>query len=223
MEDGVGNTPLEIAAFNWLRASTGDSFRGTLPTIQLFNEGMLHLYRNMDPQPITRVEMKELKGTLDRLIASGRLQKGTKLATDLAAFANKKESEAKKRVESDFPNERVSRTEEADGVHNKDIIEGTDAIKTMEYITGVVGARCSARQLVHLVDVHRSVQGSLDRSVYKPYGCDNNYDDYRNRYVEGPEHDCIENKQEEASLRKHSAVSWWHNQYVFGLFEEDNI
>ena len=49
VEDSVGNTPPEMATFNWLRVSSESGFHGTLPPMQLFNEGMLHQYRNTDP------------------------------------------------------------------------------------------------------------------------------------------------------------------------------
>ncbi len=223
MEDSVGNTPLEIATFKWLHVSTGTHFRGTLPAIQLFDEG-LHQYRHRDPQLVTPDEAKALKDTIDRLVANGRLRKGTKLATDLSAFADKKKADAKKRAESDSSKEGTPGPEDtdADAEYKAGIVEGPDAIRTMEYmyIAGAVGTRRSARQLVHLIDVHRSVQGSLDRSVYKPPQ-DDDYN-YRHKEDEGLEPERIEDKQEK--VRKHSAVSKWHNVHAtFELFGEDNI
>ena len=218
MEDGVGNTPIEIATFNWLQASTGSGFGGKLPWMQLFNEGMLHSYQSSNPLLVSLEEAKELKDTIDRLVASGRLRKGTKLATGLSAFADKKEVEAKKRVESDAPEEPSPGLEEADAEYKKDIFISADAVGTMEYISGAAGTRSGARQLVHLIDVHRSVQGSLDRSVYKP-PTDGNYD-YRNRDEEGLEPEHVEDSQEKA--KKHSAVSRWHDsRNAFNLFGED--
>ena len=219
MEDGVGNTPLEIATFNWLHISSGGGFRGTLPAMQLFNEGMLHQYRNTDPQLVTLDEAKELKDTIDRLVASGRLRKGTKLTTDLTTFADKKDAEAKKCAESDSPKEDTAAPEDADAEYKKDLVTGANAIKTMEYIAGAVGTQRGVRQLIHLIDVHRSVQGSLDKSVYKPYA--NNSYDYRNKDEEGLEPERVEDQQEK--VKKHSAVSFWHSQHVFALFGEDNL
>ncbi|PIL29519.1 transporter [Ganoderma sinense ZZ0214-1] len=219
MEDGVGNTPLEIAAFNWLHATTGRGFCGTLPTIQMFNENILHTYRHSDPQFVTPDEAKELKDTIDRLIASGRLRSGTKLATDLTTFVDKKDAEAKKRTESDSPKEDTSASEDPDAEY-KDIVVGADAIKTMEYIAGAAGTQRSARQLIHLIDVHRSVQGSLDKSVYKQPSGNNDYN-YRNKDEEGLEPEHVEDKEEKA--KKHSAVSKWHSFNAFELFGEDYL
>ena len=213
MEDGVGNTPLEIATFNWLRTSALDSFCGTLPTIQLFDKSMLSLYHRMEPQVVTLEEAKALKDTIARLVPSGRLRKGTKLTTDLTAFADKKSAEAKKRAECEAHKKSDSGSGGAN--YENDTIEHADAIKTMEYIIAAASTRHGPRQLVHLIDVHRSVQGSLDKSVYKEssYG---GYD-YRNKDEEG-------GKEEKA--KKHSAVSLWHGQlddYAFELFAEDNF
>ena len=210
MEDGVGHTPLEIAMFNWLHISTG--FFGILPTVQLFEEGMLHLYFKR-PKFVTQGEANALKDTIDNLFASGQLRKGTKLTTDLTAFADKKSAEAKKRAECEAHKKSDSGSGGAN--YENDTIEHADAIKTMEYIIAAASTRHGPRQLVHLIDVHRSVQGSLDKSVYKEssYG---GYD-YRNKDEEG-------GKEEKA--KKHSAVSLWHGQlddYAFELFAEDNF
>ncbi|KAI1782779.1 ankyrin [Ganoderma leucocontextum] len=220
MEDGVGNTPLEIATFNWLHASTGIGFGGTLPNIQLINEGVLQTYRNSNPLLVTPDEAKALKDTVDRLVANGRLRTGTKLAMDLTAFADKKEAEAQKRAESNAPKgPSASEPEDADAEYKKDISGSADAVKTMEYIAGVVSTKHSARQLIHLIDVHRSVQGSLDRSVYKPSAVD--IYNSRKKDEEGLEPERVEDKQER--VRKHSAVSWWHSHNVFQLFDEDSL
>ena len=209
MEDGVGHTPLEIATFNWLHISTG--FFGILPTVQLFEEGMLHLYFKR-PKFVTQGEAKALKDTIDNLVASGQLRKGTKLTTDLTVFAEKKHAEAKKRAESCSHKESESSYGYTDSENEDDAIYRADEIKTMEYIAAAASTRRGPRQLVHLIDVHRSVQGSLDKAMHQHsrYGGYN----YRNR---GDEED------EQERVKKHSAVSLWHSRHAFGLFSEDNL
>ena len=220
MEDGVGNTPVEIATFNWLLVATGSGFGGTLPSTQSFSEGVLHSYQSADPRLVSLDEAKELKNTIDRLVANGRLRKGTKLATDLSTFADKKEADAKKRAESDAPEERCSGPEGADAEYKTGIFDIGDTIGTMEYIAGVAATQGGTRQLIHLIDVHRSVQGSLDRSAHKP-PTGGNYD-YRNKDDEGLEPEHVEDSQEKA--KKRSAVSWWHNAHnTFELFGEDRF
>ncbi|KAI0750408.1 hypothetical protein C8Q74DRAFT_1373995 [Fomes fomentarius] len=215
LEDGVGNTPLEIAVSNWLQYATTDGWNGEVgwvPTIdQSFNFFLPESCNNVHRASMDEVE--SLRKTLEGLISQGRLRTGTKLATELVAFADRLENEAKKKADSDDKNGTVK--EDEDG--SLELWDTADGGKTLDYITGVITQKSGLRrQLVHLSDVHVSVKSSLERSGGRPQG---NYQHRNEGDEDGLDPEVVEDKGEKSKDR--SAIATWHPNHIFNIFGDD--
>ena len=106
-----------------------------------------------------KVEIPKLRATLDALVTDGRLVYGTKLATELFAFAGRMEEKlaievARKDAAKD------SDVKEEDSEVDHLVLHGTTA-GMYALLRDATAVRCGSRQLVHLADVQRSVQRSL--------------------------------------------------------------
>ena len=214
LEDGVGNTPLEMAISQWLQVSTGNNGPGSLPQIPTISES-LHPFSNDRPQP-TEEDVQKLKDTVERLNAQGRLRNGTKLATELVAFASKIEADVKKRAEAAAA---ADEKKEDEGAEFKPLMEDRNCWKTLDYIASAVASKPHLRrQLVHLDDVHRSVDGTLQRVGRKPSGL----------VQHGPQGDDdgldpeVE-EDKETQAKNFSAVAQWHSRHSFDLWGDDTI
>lgn len=116
-----------------------------------------------DPRPINierlDVELPRLRSMLEQLFNDGRLIKKTKLAEELVKFADMMDNKLAKAkvVESAKP---VVVTVEQE---NRNPVEKADLHRTLEIISEAVALSPGHRQLIHLIDVQRSVLGGLDR------------------------------------------------------------
>ncbi|RPD55207.1 ankyrin [Lentinus tigrinus ALCF2SS1-7] len=215
LEDGVGNTPLEMVVSQWLQVSAGNNGPGTLPLIPTISDS-LHPYSNDRPYPSDK-DIQKLRETIEHLVAQGRLRNGTKLATELASFTSKIETSAKKRAEAAAAaDDNLKDDKDAEF---KPLLEDRNCYKTLDYIVEAVASKPHLRrQLVHLNDVHRSVDGTLQRVGRKPntlVSHGHQADD------EGLEPEVAEDKETKA--KNFSAVAQWHSTYAFELWNEDTI
>lgn len=211
LEDGVGNTPQEIAVSNWLQYVTTDGWNGDVgyvPTID-------HSFNFFLPDYVHRASMDEVESfrkTLEGLISQGRLRTGTKLATELVAFADRLENEAKK---ADSDDKNVTVKEDEDG--SLELWDTADGGKTLDHITGVITQKSGLRRrLVHLSDVHVSVKGSLERSEGRPQG---GYQHRNEGDEDGLDPEVVEDKGEISKDR--SAIATWHPNPIFNIFGDD--
>ena len=217
LENGVGMTPLEIALSKWIDYATDRVACGTVRYTECIQYNMHPILQ--DHSRTTAEQVKELKDTVSRLLANGRLRKGTKLATDIVAFADKLESEVKTYAEGDTK-------EVEDDVDELRTFTDTDVTKTVDCLLAALASRTgSRRQLVHLLDVHRSVNGSLDRSQRRANTGDNNGYSRRDE-DDGLEPEVQEDKEGEA--KKHSAIATWYGSSVgynvgFTVFGDDTF
>ncbi|KAH9935086.1 uncharacterized protein BXZ73DRAFT_100479, partial [Epithele typhae] len=117
-----------------------------------------------------------LADTVARLHAQGRLRDGTQLATALEGLVERvrvaseggpewtdpvEEYEAKKEAEGGEKDKEKKAEEEFGPLRAR-----TNALEVLEVIEEIARANPGVRrQLVHLIDVHQSVQGSLDSSA----------------------------------------------------------
>ncbi|KAI0350817.1 ankyrin [Trametes cingulata] len=207
LEDGVGNTPLEIATQKWLQQALSSGLSTNLPQLHSFTED-LH-YNYYKPRKVVQKDVKLLRDTIDMLLASGRLRNGTKLATELAALANKLETELHARAEAEAKGLKPAELDSDLKVAQ----DQSDSTKTLSYISRAVAANPTRRGLVHLIDVHRSVKGSLERSAKRPEHPYQKADD------EGLDAEVAEDRDEKA--KNHSAIAQWHSTMVMPLFGED--
>ncbi|KAI0325229.1 ankyrin [Cubamyces sp. BRFM 1775] len=151
-EDGVGNTPLELSIQRWLQSKTAWHRWGGAPSVETLSS-------NLSPYTSRRFASQDevilLKDMLNRLVDNGRLRKGTKLATELVAFADRMEVEAQKRTAVEAVEARPVKVNDDD--------DDDDAEETFACISATISARPGRRVLVHLIDVHRSVKNGLER------------------------------------------------------------
>ena len=157
-ENGLGETPLEMATFRELHARTTSTYIQEINTPKfLASDGSLSTQQYFD---VTKqeVEIPKLRATLDQLLEDGRLKKGTKITTELLAFVVSMEAKlatAKTRV--------VAKVEETSKDSVRANTDRCDAKKTLTLVQKAVLERPGMRQLVHLVDVQKSVEDNLAR------------------------------------------------------------
>ena len=210
MEDCVGNTPLEVAVTNWLHVSTGNKYTGVLPNVQDLNDNVWWAQTKRDIP--TAKDATELAATVARLLEQGRLRAGTRLANALQAFATRV------REASEGPKDTADEEEGADAGADAEFADTDakqDATATLDYVAGVVAAKPALRrQLVHLIDVHKSVQGSLDKSATRQEQVQ--YYRHRKNDDEGGLDPEVE-EDKEKTAKDHSAIKMWASSLdVFG-------
>ena len=162
MEDGVGSTVSESVALNRFRermnqfignnySRVGNVYRGT---ISKFPErfDLAHLEK----------ELPRLRDTINSLLKVGKLRKDTKLEKELVRFADKMEEH----MRSLQPVVVGPAKELENPVDVQDHDATCDVVrKALDHVQG-------QRQLVHLLDVQKSVDGILE-SIYRPTKQDN--------------------------------------------------
>ncbi|KAI0059307.1 ankyrin [Artomyces pyxidatus] len=158
-ENGVGQTPLDIASQKDLteRTRTGqgpwvrkpNDLQSTVGEHTGFQETPFELEKQ-------KVQIPKLRATLDTLLADGRLERGTSLATELLAFADSMEAKLA---------EAIAAKKEADDAAGEDIdpLMPTGSVtRTADVIREAVALKAGRRQLVHILDVQQSVKRNLE-------------------------------------------------------------
>ncbi|KAI9451557.1 hypothetical protein BJY52DRAFT_1297191 [Lactarius psammicola] len=143
-ENGVGQTPLDIASLKGLPRVTGPTEVPSpkeLPTTLWQHLRPLHEAPPFDVEK-QKTEIPKLRATLDTLLADGRLAHGTKLTTELLAFAGR--MEGRLAVETARKNAAENQVEEGE----------LDPLEPQ-------GTTARTYFLVHLADVQRSVRRNL--------------------------------------------------------------
>ena len=157
-ENSVGQTPLDIASLKFLPRVKG-SVGVTVPNVPQVNvANQVNSLKSTAPFDVEKQkeEVPKLRATLDLLLADGRLVNGTKLATELLAFASHMEEKlAAEIAKKDAAKEAVEK-DEADHEASSDTPASTYVL-----LRDAAAARPGGRQLVHLADVQQSVQRSL--------------------------------------------------------------
>lgn len=161
MENGVGNTILDMVSLGEL------GFR-----IQRFwqHQGnSMELAKDVDaferyPEVYTRKleqELPKMDAIIDTLFADGRLKRQTKLATELTKFSSMMKerlsaAEAARLTRVQVPKEEVS--------ENKNPQDTLDIEETFSIIVAALKDLTVKRQLVHLIDVQKSVGADLEKA-----------------------------------------------------------
>ena len=161
LEDGVGNTPREVAARQAFLAQL-DVACGNFPAPQ-------NLQLNYNTRPFAdlaarELELPRLRATIDALLHEGRLAAGTKLTKELITFADRLEAKIalEKKREAEQESMEESKAKNDVGTKVETDIGGT-ASEVLEVLNKALDARPALRQLVHLSDVHESVTKSLEQ------------------------------------------------------------
>ncbi|PCH39932.1 ankyrin [Wolfiporia cocos MD-104 SS10] len=150
VEDGVGYTPLETALPEVAELTTN---------LNDFTERPFDLEQQS-------IEIPRLRATVEALLEEGRLRAGTKLATELVKFTERMEARLKeeKRVAEA---ENLKNPPEAKEEEFKTELDDHERPReTLKALQKALAARpfAQTRMLIHLSEVHTSVQKSLDRS-----------------------------------------------------------
>ncbi|KAF9808872.1 hypothetical protein IEO21_07710 [Rhodonia placenta] len=215
MEDGVGSTPLEVAEARALRIITREGFpcRMEIPKACEHNASEQLERCNFD-LPTQEREVGRLRAVVGELVKEGRLKAGTKLAMALQAFSERMDAKvAKVRAEQDALEEAEKTRKAAEGTKGPDertpeVEEETDVLATLEVVRRAVGARGGAqpRLLVHILDVHKSVEKSL-AAAGKPTWM---------QVARKPKNELAPEVEEDvkARLTEGSALSFW-GEYMF--------
>ncbi|EED80254.1 predicted protein [Postia placenta Mad-698-R] len=215
MEDGVGSTPLEVAEARALRIITREGFpcRMEIPKACEHNASEQLERCNFD-LPTQEREVGRLRAVVGELVKEGRLKAGTKLAMALQAFSERMDAKvAKVRAEQDALEEAEKTRKAAEGTKGPDertpeVEEETDVLATLEVVRRAVVARGGAqpRLLVHILDVHKSVEKSL-AAAGKPTWM---------QVARKPKNELAPEVEEDvkARLTEGSALSFW-GEYMF--------
>ena len=157
-ENGVGQTPLDIASLKFLPRVTGcvEVSVPNVPKVDVANQ--VNGLKRTAPFDVEKQkeEIPKLRATLDLLLAEGRLVNGTKLATELLAFASHMEEKLAAEIAKMDAAEKAVEKDEVENEASSDTPESTYVL-----LRDAAAARPGGRRLVHLADVRQSVQRSL--------------------------------------------------------------
>jgi hypothetical protein len=145
MENGVGETPIEVAISQALRWRIRTKISSGYISLSL-NSAPLEPPR-FDPTRKSMVE--QLKVTLKELVSNGRLRPNTQLYNELFAFADRSDVKLPRAASSS--NEPVP----------KDPKDNKDPMLTLRLVQDAMTDPDIPRSLIHLLEVQRSVQSDL--------------------------------------------------------------
>ena len=159
IENCVGQTPLDIASLTSLNCLPRRTSQGQLPCLM-----SSMMYMRFPPPRVQletqKREIPKLRATLDTLLSDGSIAPGSKLATELLAFADRMERRLAEETE-------LKKEDEKEKVKYKGEIKHTGPRGTTAamYIAlrDAAAARPGMRRLVHLADTQRSVQRNLEQ------------------------------------------------------------
>jgi hypothetical protein len=160
-ENSVGQTPLDIASLKGIPRLTGPGY--PVPSDLPVNpEQYLRTAKMAPPFHVEKQkrEIPKMRATLDTLLAEGILAHGTKLTTELLAFADSHGGEARRRDRT----RECRRERERGGRTGSPHASGSNA-RTYFALRDAAAARPGRRQLVHLADVQRSVRRNLEQKL----------------------------------------------------------
>ena len=155
MEDGVGSTPFESASMNQFCERMGSFTDDKYAQVGHVNPRAADRYPDRFNLAHLEKELPGLRNTINSLLKVGKLRKDTKLEKELVRFAETMEEhmrnlqDAPVDVKSEEP-ENPTDVKDYDATH--------DVVR--EALNHVQGQRC----LVHVLDVQKSVDGTLKSS-----------------------------------------------------------
>ena len=166
-ENSVGQTPLDIASLKFLPRVTG-SVAVPVPNVpQVDVANQVNSLKSTAPFDVEKQkeEIPKLRATLNLLLADGRLVIGTKLATELLAFASHMEEKLAAEIAK---KDAAKKDVEKDGVDHE--ASPDTPASTYVLLRDAAAARPGGRRLVHLADVQQSVQRSLVQQAATSFG-----------------------------------------------------
>lgn len=170
IENSVGQTPLELASLKFLPRVMGsiEAPRPKVPDVYVSSQVVSLDSERTAPFDVERqkVEIPKLRSTVDTLVADGHLVYGTKLATELFAFAGRMEEKLAIEVARKDAAKKDSDLKEDDSDIEYPTSYGTTA-GMYTLLRDQTAVRPGHRQPVHLTVVQQSVQRSLAEQQYR--------------------------------------------------------
>ena len=205
MENGVGNTPFDIISLSEL-TSRIEGFPHMITMTQLKMDGVEPFYR-YGGEYIQKLqkELPKLHAILDLLLADGRLKRQTKLAKELTNFANMMKERLS--VAEAAHTMRLARLPTEEEEISADPKDKYDLEKTFSIVVGALKGLPVNRQLIHLIDVQKSVGADLEKVG------DRSSNEGRRRKSEG---ELDEEQDEEEEEKAQSMVS----QYTYNVYAD---
>ncbi|KAF5361582.1 hypothetical protein D9757_011560 [Collybiopsis confluens] len=169
-ENGVGNTPLEIATLLDLPDRIIYTSPGQSPELGAQNV-------NTEPPRFGELDalsknVLTLRETISQLSKEGVLKPGEKLAEELSAFARLMETKlvgAKAEAAEEEEKKKKKEPKSESELESEKWNDPIDRSETLKIVQEVVLARpMMYRQLVHVVDVQKSVGDDLDSAMEQP-------------------------------------------------------
>ncbi|KAF7790774.1 hypothetical protein EIP86_001731 [Pleurotus ostreatoroseus] len=209
IEDSVGTTPLETAT----RDTFVKKINSTQPHAHFSKMHNLPPSFDWNRKPLDVAEQEKelvrLRETIQDLLDQGRLINGTKLAKELIAYAD--------HLEGKIATEKAA----AEEAHKEEAGEWTperdveDTPTTLDVLVEALSSKAGMRRLVHLSDVHESVQTSFATSLEKEREMGVRRRVWRSR--RGGNDDDDEEQQEEKPLETtlltcdYSTIPFWNS------------
>lgn len=157
MENGVGETAVNLAYINALVERIEQFNRTDYANVGQLNVDRIDEHTERFNVARLEIEIPMLWETIDQLLKEGRLRPGTQLTDALQWFA--KWMEAKFRRAKEINDERTKsvKSDKDDRAPG----DRCDHQKTLEYLKAGIVAKPGKRDLVHLIDVQRSIEGEF--------------------------------------------------------------
>lgn len=153
MENGVGSTPLEIAQVHHIRR--GLASVNEHPQKLYADMAIRYNFNRYDAEKL-EAELPKFRQVVQELLDSGKLKKKSKVTTELSKFANV--------LEHNLEVAMARRASKEDAEKVKEVrpdIQTSEPAKVLLYIQERLVSHTGERQLVHLLDVQRSVHADL--------------------------------------------------------------
>ena len=165
-ENCVGQTPLDIASLTSLNCLPRGMSQGQSAFLMTNIQAHLSSNPHRFKLKIQKREVLKLRATLDTLLSDGSIAPGSKLATELLAFADRMERRLAEETERKEAEEKEDKKKKGKGEGDGEIKHtGPRGTTAAMYITlrDAAAARPGLRRLVHLADTQRSVQRNLEQ------------------------------------------------------------
>ena len=165
MENTVGNTLFEMASLSELSSRIqrfSQNQVNSMSELEISGVSPFYRYPGVYIQKLQR-DLPQIHAILDVLFADGTLKSQTKLATELTKFV----SMMKERLSSAEAahTARLARIpKEVKVSENKDPQDARDVEKTLSIVVGALKDSTVNRQLIHLIDVQKSVGVDLEKA-----------------------------------------------------------
>lgn len=193
VENGVGNTPLEMAAVKHLQVSMQQHKARNSPTSDTLSGYLSTSIERITPATLSK-ELPKLRATLTALTQEGKIEGDSLLAKSVEEFA-------------DFMESKLAATRSANVVSvDEKYRQDTCDVSAVYRILSDSTSRREPRLLVHLIDVQRSVQGSLDKFVAEKQ-------DYTHHNDDGLEPEVDDERRERDGSFIVRAVGWVLDKY----------